>query len=497
MRFFQNNEQLLIPEPLTDKQDHPQLKPISHFEQLPSVFPNTTYTFSTELEQILYGKQLFLENLPLPIEQLHQHYVNGYLSYRKGIENQMCIRCGNENPSLFAKFSCSRCKHECTYCRKCISMGRVSECTPLISWTGPKPQDSIPLKPLVWNGTLSVGQQKASEALVDTVKHNDQILIWAVCGAGKTEILFEGIEAALLENKRVCIATPRTDVVIELAPRIKSAFPQIEVIALYGGSEDHGSTAPLTIATTHQLLRFYRAFDMIIIDEVDAFPYSAEPMLQYAVDQAKKDTSSTIYLTATPNNKWKQEIAAGKRKAVTIPARYHRHPLPVPTFAWCGNWEKKVKKQKLPQNVLQWIKDHLKSHKQAFLFVPRIDYIKIVVSILQKLDHRIEGVYSEDPRRKDKVSAFRRGEIPILVTTTILERGVTVPKIDVAVLGAEDTIFTESALVQISGRVGRSSDYPTGSIIFFHYGKTKEMIQAKKHIEGMNKEASEKGLLEV
>src|SRR5690606_41275378 len=114
-------------------------------------------------------------------------------------------------------------------------------------------------------------------------------------------------------------------VVIELAPRIKSAFPQVDVIALYGGSEDRNKTASITLATTHQLLRFYKAFDMIIIDEVDAFPYSVEPMLQYAVNQAKKDISSTIYLTATPNQTWKKEIAAGKRKAVTIPARYHRH----------------------------------------------------------------------------------------------------------------------------------------------------------------------------
>ncbi len=76
-------------------------------------------------------------------------------------------------------------------------------------------------------------------------------------------------------------------------------------------------------------------------------------------------------------------------------------------------------------------------------------------------------MHAEDPKRKEKVLAFRRGQIPILVTTTILERGVTVPNIDVAVLGAEQPIFTESALVQIAGRVGRSAQYPTGDVRFF------------------------------
>ena len=95
-----------------------------------------------------------------------------------------------------------------------------------------------------------------------------------------------------------------------------------------------------------------------------------------------------------------------------------------------------------------------------------------LLPLLQNIHPKIEAVYSEDPQRKEKVLAMRQKEIPILLTTTILERGVTFPKLDVAVFGAEDRIFTESALVQIAGRVGRSSDYPSGDITFFHYGKT-------------------------
>ena len=76
----------------------------------------------------------------------------------------------------------------------------------------------------------------------------------------------------------------------------------------------------------------------------------------------------------------------------------------------------------------------------------------------------------------------------MLVTTTILERGVTIPSLDVAVLGSEAQIFTESALVQIAGRVGRSKDDPTGDVVFYHFGKTKAMLEARRHIQYMNKE---------
>ena len=91
---------------------------------------------------------------------------------------------------------------------------------------------------------------------------------------------------------------------------------------------------------------------------------------------------------------------------------------------------------------------------------------------------------------------LRHGEIQGLLTTTILERGVTIPKVNVAVVGAEEEIFTESALVQIAGRVGRSKEHPHGDCVFFHYGKTNAMLEAIQQIKQMNKEASKRGLLD-
>ncbi|MCQ6277124.1 DEAD/DEAH box helicase [Bacillus sp. V3B] len=538
MRFACSNGKL-IPEPLLTTEK--ETLPISQIENLPRLSLNLDYPYNKNLQQILAGKQLLLEDLPFSLTSIQSHYENGYLYYRKSIvieqNKPTCVRCGNQDPHLFAAFSCVRCREECIYCRKCIMMGRTSTCTPLVSWAGTRvlePQQnqevlslmelnqqqgketasSIEIKQrlleansdpvlttnissfLQWSGTLAAGQKFASDRVVEAVRQSDSLLVWAVCGAGKTEVLFKGINAALLEGKRVCLATPRTDVVLELAPRLKKVFPNIPVAALYGGSEDRHLFAPLTIATTHQLLRFYQAFDVLILDEVDAFPYSVDESLQYAVEQARKPNSSIVYLTATPNEKWQKECRTGKRPFVTIPARFHRYSLPVPQFVWCGNWGKKLKKGKLPPNILQWIQKRILIEKQALLFFPRIELMEKLLPLLQKIHPNIEAVHSEDPKRKEKVQAMRQKEIPLLLTTTILERGVTFPNIDVAVFGAEDRIFTESALVQIAGRVGRSSDHPSGDITFFHYGKTDNMVKARRQIILMNKEARQKGLID-
>ena len=416
MRFASINGKL-IPESLLSSPK--ETLPISQIGNLPQLPINFDYSYNENLQQLLAGKQLLLDDLPFPLTDIQSHYENGYLYYRKSIvieqNKPVCVRCGNQDRHLFAAFFCARCREVCVYCRKCIMMGRTSTCTPLISWAGPEPsikkehqqnQESLPLielkqqqgkklassieikqsfskepLPLLapvsptsissflqWSGTLSTGQKSASGRVVEAVHQSESLLIWAVCGAGKTEVLFQGINAALLEGKRVCLATPRTDVVLELAPRLKKVFPNIPVAALYGGSEERHLFAPLTIATTHQLLRFYQAFDVLILDEVDAFPYSVDESLQYAVGQARKPTSSIIYLTATPNKKWQRECRTGKRTFVTIPARFHRHSLPVPRFVWCGNWGKRLKKGNLPPNVLQWVQHRIDIEKQALLF---------------------------------------------------------------------------------------------------------------------------------
>ncbi|MGM0843774.1 MAG: DEAD/DEAH box helicase [Bacillota bacterium] len=494
MRFHYYNE-IITPENLTSNKPSQRISDLP--DNLPKPTTNPSFTFNPDLQTLLEGKALLPDEIPHSLEDIQNHYENGYISFSKGTQSvktkPQCNRCGNRDSSLFAGFPCSRCNEECLYCRKCIMMGRVSECSPLIEWTGPSRKNLI--DSLEWKGTLSQGQQTASEKVVQAIKENTNLLVWAVCGAGKTEVLFQGIHQALKTGKRVCLATPRTDVILELAPRLQKVFPHAEPIALYGGSEDRHKYSQLVLSTTHQLYRYKDAFDAIIVDEVDAFPYSFDKTLQFAVEKARKPISALIYLTATPNSSLQRECRQGKRNHVTIPARYHRHPLPVPSLKWCGNWKSILNKGHLATPIKQWTETRITTNKKALIFLPSVKTMGKALPLFQKLHPDILSVHAEDPQRKEKVQKMRDGEIPILLTTTILERGVTIPDIDVAVMGAEEEIFTESALVQIAGRVGRSADHPTGNITFFHYGKTHGMIQSLHHIKEMNRQGAKRGLL--
>lgn len=225
---------------------------------------------------------------------------------------------------------------------------------------------------------------------------------------------------------------------------------------------------------------------MVIVDEADAFPYTFDETLQQAVQKAKKPDSPILFVTATPSDELKDKVKKLKGGYSFIPRRYHTHPLPVPRFDTLFNYQKQIAKGKIPRKLLEWTTTRLKNDEPFLIFFPTIELMEKAVPLFQKLHLKIEAVHAEDSNRKEKVLALRKKSVPGLLTTTILERGITIPKVQVAVVGAESGIFTSSALIQIGGRVGRSADHPTGDLVFFHHGITLEMDDARKEIIRLN-----------
>lgn len=420
------------------------------------------------------------------IQQGHIESVPG-VTMKKGLFGQQicrCTRCENEDQQLFTHFHCLACDGPCAYCRNCLQMGRVSVCTELIIWKGP--HTNFPTShAFAWEGILTLHQQRASEELYESTLKARSHLIHAVCGSGKTEILFEPIHKLLTAGKRVCIAAPRVDVILELEPRLRTAFPDTTLEALYGGADVKAFNAQLILATTHQLYRFHHAFDAIFVDEADAFPYTSEQTLQRAVRKAAKPGAPIHFVTATPSDKLRTTIE--KTGAVsTIYRRYHGHPLPVPRYEPLWTYTKRFNKGKMPAPLQDWVQTRLNNNEPFLVFFHEIELMMKAETIFRELDDSIRAVHSAHPDRKEHVQALRDRTLPGLLTTTILERGITIKNVQVAVVGAEQPIFDSGALVQIGGRVGRNFNHPTGDFVLFHNGISYAMDSAKKEIERLN-----------
>lgn len=447
------------------------------------------------MKSLFYGREILKSELPKKFK-FDLNTVNTIASTVEKTGKIYCGRCQSLMTPIESQ-NCS-CQKSCSYCRNCIQMGKVKQCQPFYNLSEPNFFENKDQDLLAWNGELSTQQKEASENIIETIHKKQTRLLWAVAGAGKTEMLFEGIEWALQRNQRVCIASPRVDVCLELAPRIAAAFPKTPLAVLYGGMEEPYAYTQLVIGTTHQLFRFREAFDVLIIDEIDAFPFHSDAPLQFAAEKARKKESALIYLSATPSGKMQKEVTKNKLLATILPARYHGHGLPMPKTIRCRNWQKRLLKRPLKTSFGKAFDQRIKKKQKFLVFAPNIEWMGKFEQVVQGLypDISFETVSAEDPLRKEKVLKMREDKVQFLIVSTILERGVTFPNVDVLVIGAEDRIFTESALVQIAGRAGRSPKYPTGDVLFFHDGQTIAIKKALKQIKNMNDLAKKRGLIE-
>lgn len=412
--------------------------------------------------------------------QEEESVINAVVWKNKGY---YCQRCLNSNKNAFFKDALG------VYCRDCLTFGKSSTYEHICrKKVNVETDDKYCLNNVI---SLSDIQKIASKRCVDAFNKGEDLLIYAVCGAGKTEIVYEVILKALNEKKIVCFATPRKDVVLELTPRFKRDFYQVKIVSLYGSSPDKGKFGNLYISTTHQLINYYNFFDLIILDEVDAFPYYNNKMLEGFVKKAKKVNAPVILLTATPTKKIKYLMNSGKLAYFIIPSRYHKYPIPVPSVKLTNNTLHKLEKNLCPRKIKKWLILRKNSKKRVFIFVPNINCGKLLEKLL-KPEFNCQFVYAQMKKRQEIIKRFRENKLKFLITTTILERGVTVSNVDVCIIKCDDTIFDERAIIQIVGRAGRDKYYPNSNVVLFSDYNTLAIKAAIKQIKIMNNMTNKK-----
>ena len=371
------------------------------------------------------------------------------------------------------------------YCRECLLMKRVRSDQALYYF----PQEDFSKQDVLkWRGQLTPFQEKVSEGLIRAVEKREPTLVHAVTGAGKTEMIYQVVAKVIDDGGAVCLASPRIDVCLELYKRLQKDFA-CDIALLHGESEPYFRT-PLVVATTHQLLKFYHAFDLLIVDEVDAFPYVDNTMLYYAVKNSVKENGMRIFLTATSTDELDKKVRIGELKRLSLPRRFHGNPLIIPKPVWLSDFNRCLEKSQLSSKLKTYIEKQRRTGYPLLIFASEIKKGEKLKEILQVHfpNENIGFVSSVTENRLEQVQAFRDGELTILISTTILGRGVTFPCVDVFVVEANHRLFTKSSLIQIGGRVGRSMDRPTGELLFFHDGLNTSIKKAIKEIKQMNME---------
>ena len=357
---------------------------------------------------------------------------------------EICQRCSNIDPYYFYK------GHKGVYCRKCISFKRQ-----LLLEDIQVEEDEITISDGSYklNYQLTKLQKEVSKQCLKYIKYSD-VLLHCVCGAGKTEIMLETIKYYLDNNKKVCFAIPRRQVVLQIYDRLSKLYKGSKVIrvALGFNKDLYGD---LTICTTHQLYRYHQRFDLLILDEPDAYPYKGNDILQSIALNSVK--GNIIYSTATIDQQLQDKVTNNTIKYLALNKRPHNYPLPIPIVY-------KGPKLYLHYQLIKFIN---KYHKRIIIFVPSIKKAKSYHHIYKHL-YNTYYLTSKSNNKNQIIDDFINNKYDILFSTTILERGITISNISVIIIYGEHIIYDKASIIQMLGRVGRSFDYPIGNCMILN-----------------------------
>jgi transcription-repair coupling factor (superfamily II helicase) len=228
---------------------------------------------------------------------------------------------------------------------------------------------------------------------------------------------------------------------LELLSRSISSAKQAEVVAgLNDGSVD-------LVVATHRLLSKDVSFSrlgLLVVDEEHRFGVAAKERLKSI--RAELDVMT---LTATPIPRTLNLALSGIRDLSTIETPPEdRHPVAT----------------RVAEASLELVRDalarELERGGQSYYVHNRVESIEAAAEQLRGLlpDARITVGHGqmEDRKLERVMGEFVRGEVDILVCTTIIESGLDIPNANTIIVDRADKLGL-AQLYQLRGRVGRSS----------------------------------------
>ena len=314
--------------------------------------------------------------------------------------------------------------------------------------------------------SLTEAQERSlNEILADmrSPYHMNRLLQGDV-GSGKTVVAGLAMYAAVTAGKQAALMVPTEILAEQHLESLTSLFPSLRILLLTGSlkvAERRERLALIEagevdlIVGTHALIQegvHFHDLGLVIIDEQHRFGVAQRRILR-----EKGQNPDVLMMTATPIPRTLAITAFGDMDVSII------DQMPAGRKEIITRW---VKHQQL-NLVLDWLVKEIQKGSQTYVISPLIEEsealdLKNAIALEEELiayfgnRARIALLHGKmkGEEKEAIMQAFKRGEIDLLVSTTVIEVGVNVPNATVMIIMDADR-FGLSQLHQLRGRVGR------------------------------------------
>ncbi len=296
-------------------------------------------------------------------------------------------------------------------------------------------------------------------------------LICGDVGFGKTEVALRAAFKAVQDGAQVAVLVPTTvlaqqhydnfisrltafPVVIEMLSRFRTKAQLAEIVArLADGEVD-------IVIGTHRLLSGdirFKNLGLMIIDEEQRFGVKHKEHFKRL-----RSRIDILTLTATPIPRTLYLSLSGVRDISMIQTPPEER---MPIITHVGSWDDRLSRLAIMRE--------LERGGQVFVVHNRVKSIHSIRNRIERIvpEASLAVAHGQMPTRAlEKVmSEFTRGEYDLLISTSIIENGIDMPRVNTLIVDRADQ-FGVAQLYQLRGRVGRSAHQAYA--YFFHGGRS-------------------------
>jgi ATP-dependent DNA helicase RecG len=341
---------------------------------------------------------------------------------------------------------------------------------------------------------LTGAQERSYAEIIKDLKlsHPMHRLVQGDVGSGKTLVAFMAAAYAAEAGVQTALMVP-TEILAEqhFATAEKRLHPLGIRVGLLTGQikakerekilSDLAKGEIHILIGTHALIQDdveFKKLGLVIIDEQHRFGVEQRNKLR-----AKGLSPHFLVMTATPIPRTLAMTVYGDLD-ISVIDEMPKGRIPIVT--------RKTYQSKRPA-VMQFIRDHMKQGRQAYIVYPLIEESESMDlrNALEEYE-RVKKEFPEfqvgllhgrmKPAEKDEVmDRFRRNEIQILVSTTVIEVGVDVPNANIMLIEHAER-FGLSQLHQLRGRVGRGN-YKSYCVLMLGYALSEEGVRRAEIME--------------
>ncbi len=310
----------------------------------------------------------------------------------------------------------------------------------------------------------TAAQSRAMEEIERDMASSAQMnrLLQGDVGSGKTMVAMYAMYVAVKNGKTAALMAPTEILAAQHYETLRRVFGE-DAVLLTGGmkaAERRAALAkiaskPCAIAGTHALISEGLELDglgLVIADEQHRFG-----VRQRAAITAKGGLPDTLIMSATPIPRTLSLLLYGDLD-VSVLDELPPGRKPVVT---------RVVPPAKRDDMYRFIGERIQKGAQAFAVCPLVEPSEALEGVLgakelcgelsQKLGGRVGLIHGKLAEKDAVAEAFRRGEIDLLVATTVVEVGVDVPNAGVMVVENAER-FGLAQLHQLRGRVGRGTE---------------------------------------